>query len=288
MACRNLKKGEKALQEVITLTKNPEVSVMELDLSSFRSIHSFCIDFKSKHQTLDILINNAGYFKYDAKEYPLTQDNLELTFMVNTVGPFMLSYLLLDLLKQADDPRILNACSTNIRHFFDPNRKIDFENLQGQKNNKAYNGYKMYGDSKMALLMLTFKMAEEFKPDGIKVNAVQIPSVSMSEETKNKFKGIWKLLATLQNPFALPKEKMAYAYYGICTSDEFKNINGKLIDSKQKIVKPSQYKSDPLSVIKQLFDQTVYPKYADNRENIENAWNFARETTKTVGITPLP
>lgn len=81
--------------------------------------------------------------------------------------------LLLDHLTKSDDPRVLNACTTNIRHFFDPKRKIDFDNLKGEyKDSRPYSVYKMYGDSKMALLMLTFKMAEEYKNRGVKVNAM--------------------------------------------------------------------------------------------------------------------
>ncbi len=192
-----------------------------------------------------------------------------------------MTQLLSDMLKESEDARVLNACTTNIRHFFEPKRKIDFENLQGEfMDSKPYNIYKMYGDSKMALLMLTFKMADEFMKDDIKVNAVQIPAIKMSKETMRKFKSIWRIAAVVQNIFTSSPESMADTYFHICTSDEYKHITGKLINDKIKIMKSSHYGSGVIQEVKQLFDKGVYPKYADNMESIESVWNLAIKLTK--------
>ncbi len=145
---------------------------------------------------------------------------------------------------------------------------------------RPYNIYKMYGDSKMALLMLTFKTADKFKKDGIKVNAVQIPAIKMSKETMGKFKSMWKIAARVQNIFSSSPETMADTYFHICTSEEFLDVTGKLINDKREIMKSSHYTSGILQEVKQLFDQGVYPKYADNIENIERVWNLAVTLTK--------
>src|SRR5690606_24359581 len=147
----------------------------------------------------------------------------ELSFATNTFGPFLMTRLLEDHLAKSSDPRILNACTTNIKNFFDPKRKIEFDNLRGElKDTRPYSTYKMYGDSKMGLLMLTFKMAEELKSKGINVNALMINRVKLSKETIQKMNSVWKIFARLQNLTNPLPSSMAENYFHICTSDEFK------------------------------------------------------------------
>lgn len=281
MACRNFEKNKKIQQEIIKQTENNSVDLLKLDVSSFKSIEDFCSEFKKRYKKLDILIHNAGYFNHGEKNYQLSPDNIELSFATNAFGPFLMTQLLTDLLKKSKDARVLNACTTNIRHFFEPKRKIDFDNLQGEfMDSRPYNIYKMYGDSKMALLMLTFKMADKFEKDGIKVNAVQIPAIKMSKETMGKFKSVWRIAAMVQNIYSSSPETMADTYFHICTSEEFKDITGKLINDKREIMQSSHYTSGLMQEAKQLFDKGVYPKYADNIDNIERVWDLAIKLTK--------
>lgn len=281
MACRNMEKSIKVQKAINDVIKNNYVDLLELDISSFDSILRFCSIFKNKYEKLDVLIHNAAYFNHGERNYQLSRDNIELTFATNTVGPFMMTHMLLDMLNKSDDPRILNACTTNIRHYFDPKRKIDYDNLLGEfKDTRPYSAYKMYGDSKIALLMLTFKMAQSLNMDGIKVNAIQIPAIKMSKETIKKFKSVWRIGGMIQNIFGSPPETMADTYFYICTSKEFKDITGKLINHKREVVKSTYYNGEFIQDIKQLFDKGVYPKYADNTDNIERVWDFCVRLTK--------
>jgi NAD(P)-dependent dehydrogenase (short-subunit alcohol dehydrogenase family) len=287
MACRNIEGSRRIQQEIIDLTNNEKVDLMKLDISSFKSIQECCSEFKTKYKKLDVLIHNAGYFNHGEKIYKLSPDNIELTFATNTYGPLLMTKLLLDILSVSNNPRILNACTTNIRHFFEQKRKIEFENLQGEfKENRGYNAYKMYGDSKMALLMLTFKMAEEYRNLGIKVNAIQIPVIRMSKDTMKKVKSFWRVAAVIQNTFvAQSPESMGDTYYHICTSEEFKDITGKLINDKREIVQSSYYHHGVIPEIKQFFDKRVYPKYADDSDVIEKVWEFGNELISKKLIT---
>jgi NAD(P)-dependent dehydrogenase (short-subunit alcohol dehydrogenase family) len=280
MACRNIEKGKKVQQEIIKRTQNDCVDLFKLDVSSFQAIKDFCREFKEKYQKLDILIHNAGYFRHGEKNYQLSVDNIELTFATNVFGPFLMTQLLADVLCRSHDGRVLHACSTNIRHFFEPKRKIDFDNLRGElMHSRPYNSYKMYGDSKMALLMLTFKMAEEFKQANIKVNAVQIPAIKLSEETLKQFKSVWKIAGRIQNIFSDSPDTMADTYYYLCTSDQFKNTSGKLFNDKREIMQPSNYSGGFIQNLKQLKDQGVYPNYADNRQDMQRVWDLALQLT---------
>lgn len=279
MACRNIKISKQAQAEIIAASNNREVVLVKLDISFLASVKEFCAEFSDRYSKLDILIHNAGAFNHDAKEYQLSPDNIELTFATNTFGPFLMSMLLKGLLAKSDDPRILHADTVNIKNFFDPKRKIDFDNLQGEyKGIRPYNAHKMYGDSKMALLMLTIKMAEVFEKEGIKVNAVMIPAIRISKDAIKKFKTFYlRTLQRFMNLISRTPEEMATTYYHICTSDEFRHVNGKLVNIKREIMKtPADTgKMDLKTTIRELRHMTQLPVYAVNRENIETIWQMS-------------
>lgn len=280
MACRNLVISKPVQKEIIKATNNNNIDLMELDVSSFDSIRHFCATFKAKYPCLDILIHNAAYLKYGEKEYKLSPEQIELTFATNTFGPFLMSRLLTEHLKKSEDPRILNACTTNIKHFFDPKRKIDFDNLRGElRDKRPFNAYKMYGDSKMALLILTFKMAEEFKNVGIKVNALQINRVKLSKETIQKMNSFWKVLAWAQNLTNPLPSGMADTYFHICTSDEYKNVSGQLINHKRVIVQPS-ISEKGIEQLRNIFGSERYPSYATDSQNVERLWELCTDLTE--------
>jgi len=279
MACRNMDKGKKAKQEIIEKTMNNEVYLKEVDLASFDSIRSFCNDFRKEFKKLDILIHNAAYFNHGEK-YRLSPDNIELTFATNVFGPFLMTNLLIKQLKAAEDPRILHAVSNIIKHFFSPKKEINFDNIQGWKNNdKSHSVYKSYRDSKMALTMLTFKLAQEFEEEAIKINALQINGAKMSKETIKKFKPLWRPIARIQNLYFPEPEIMAKNYFEICTSDKFKNVSGKLFNHRKEIMEPGEKEPGIVTSINQLFCANLYPRYANREDVSEKIWNLSRDLT---------
>ncbi|WP_054023886.1 SDR family NAD(P)-dependent oxidoreductase [Bacillus sp. FJAT-28004] len=279
MACRNMEISKSVQKEITQATDNIHVDLMELDVSSFDSIRKFCSAFIAKYPRLDILIHNAAYLNYGEKEYKLSPEHIELSFATNTFGPFLMTSLLTDHLQKSQDPRILNACTTNIKNFFDPKRKIDFDNLRGEfRNKRRYNVYKMYGDSKMALLILTFKLADQLKSRGIKVNALQINRVKLSKETINKLSSFWKVLARAQNLTNPIPAGMADNYFYICTSEEFRDVTGQLINHKREIVKPSTSEKG-FAQLKNIFGSESYPNYANDSQNAEKLWILSMELT---------
>lgn len=274
MACRNMGISKVVQKELIAVSNNTNIDLMELDMSSFYSIRAFCLAFKEKYPRLDILIHNAAYLNHGEKEYKLSPEHIELSFATNTFGPFLMTRLLTDHLEKSEDPRILHACTTNIKNFFDPNRKIDFDNIQGEhRDSRPYSVYKMYGDSKMALLMLTFKMAEELKHQGIHINALQINRVKLSKETIKKMKSFWRVLAWTQNVINPLPSGMADNYFHICTSDEFKNVSGQLINHKLELVKPSITEKG-VNQVKNIFGSGTYPNYATEPQYVEKLWEI--------------
>ncbi|REK77593.1 SDR family NAD(P)-dependent oxidoreductase [Paenibacillus paeoniae] len=276
MACRNLAISKPVQQEIMSISGNQTVDLLELDVSSFDSIRAFCAVFKATYSKLDILIHNAAYLSHGETEYRLSSEHVELSFATNAYGPLYMIELLVEWLARSDDARVLNACTTNIKNFFDPKRSIEFDNLRGEhRSTRRYSSYKMYGDSKMAFLILTIKMAEQWRERGIKVNAIQINRVKLSKETIAKMKSYWKALAWAQNLTNPHPSGMADNYYHICTSDVFQDATGQLINHKCEIVQPS-VSEQGLDQLKNIFGSSHYPRYAIDHANVEKVWGMGQ------------
>lgn len=108
LACRDLKKAEKAAEKLVSFSNNKKIQVEQLNLADLRSVRDFSDKMKSSLNRLDLLINNAGIM---APPYGKTKDGFELQFGTNHLGPFLLTNLLLDLLKKTEGSRIVNVSS---------------------------------------------------------------------------------------------------------------------------------------------------------------------------------
>lgn len=96
MACRDLKKCEEVRTDIVLTSLNKYVYCRECDLASFESIRKFVETFKNEQEKLDILVNNAGVMRCPKS---LTKEGIEMQLGVNHMGHFLLTNLLLDMLK---------------------------------------------------------------------------------------------------------------------------------------------------------------------------------------------
>ncbi len=124
IAARDPKRGEATVEEIRTRTGNTSVVFTKVDLSSQESIREFARAFRKKYARLDVLVNNAGALN---SRRSITVDGLETTFATNHLGPFLLTNLLLDVLKASAPSRIVNVASMAAR-----SGVIKFEDLQGE------------------------------------------------------------------------------------------------------------------------------------------------------------
>ena len=109
---RNPSALEAVAAQIRTSTGNHAVQVLHADLASLASIRRAADRFLADHDHLDVLINNAGVI---LGHRSVTPDGFETTFAVNHLGPFLLTNLLLDVLKQSAPSRIVNLTSTAFR-----------------------------------------------------------------------------------------------------------------------------------------------------------------------------
>lgn len=283
MACRNLTISQSVQQELIQSTGNQDITLLKLDVSSLTSIQQFVQLFNERYERLDLLIHNAAYLRHGEQQYLLSEDQIELSFATNVVGPYLLTQLLLPQLMKSSRPAILNACTTNIKHFFDPKREIEYDNMRGEfARNRPFSSYKFYGDSKMALLMLTMKLSEQLSQHGIRVNALQINRVQLSPQTIANLSPYYRFLARLQSPTSQKPSSMAKIYYDICSAEPYADITGALISHKGKIIRPASSDTPtPLQLIKYLTSNDYYPAYATKPEHINSIWNFCKQATNS-------
>lgn len=135
---------------------------------------------------MDILINNAGVM---AMPRNLTKDGFEMQLGVNHMGHFLLTNLLLDLLKSSAPSRIVVLSS--LAHYWG---KIDREDLNSEK---AYNKYKAYSQSKLANVLFVRELSKRLAGTGVTVNAVH-PGVVKTELGRHL---IHSYIRTVINPF---------------------------------------------------------------------------------------
>ncbi|XP_023231445.1 retinol dehydrogenase 14-like isoform X5 [Centruroides sculpturatus] len=107
LACRSIKRGTEAANEIITTTGNSNVVVKLLDLSSVKSIQTFARKIIETEERLDVLINNAGIA--GSSEHVLTEEGIELTLASNYFGHYVLTLLLLGVTVNSLHPGLVNT-----------------------------------------------------------------------------------------------------------------------------------------------------------------------------------
>jgi retinol dehydrogenase 14 len=162
MVSRDRERGESARAEVEQQTGNGTVELLVADLSSQESIRRMVKDFEGRHDRLDVLINNAGMTSATRTE---TADGLETVFATNHLGPFLLTNLLLPVLKASAPARIVTVSSGA-----QAMGKIDFDDLQSVR---SYGEIRVYNASKLANILFTYELARRIEGSGVTANAVE-------------------------------------------------------------------------------------------------------------------
>jgi NAD(P)-dependent dehydrogenase (short-subunit alcohol dehydrogenase family) len=187
---------------------------MTADLSSQDSVRELAHDFKARYKKLHVLVNNAGVFL--PRRVP-TVDALEATFATNYLGHFLLTNLLLDVLKASAPSRIINLTSS--AHY---GTEMDFEDLQGEK---KYSGYHAYSQSKLANVLFTHQLAKQLEGTGVTANSLH-PGVVRTGFGKDQ-RGLMSILVTVARPFMISPERAARAAIYLATSPELEAVTGK-------------------------------------------------------------
>ena len=211
---RNAPKTAQLVKEIRVATGNKNVDSLLADLSSTQEVRRLANEFKSKYSHLHVLINNAGGFFLRRQ---LSVNGIEMTFALNHLASFLLTNLLLDIITASAPARIINVSSD--AH---ASGKIDFDNLQGERNYSP----KAYDNSKLANILFTMELARRLEGTGVTVNALH-PGFVATGFAKNNGKVFAALISIFTPLVARSPAKGAQTSIYLASSPSVEGITGK-------------------------------------------------------------
>ncbi len=184
------------------------------DLARLAEVRRVAGELGLRHPSIFALVNNAGAV-YAHRE--VTPEGHEATWALNVLAPYLLTHLLAGPLRRGAPARVVNVASAAHR-----GRRLDFEDLEGHR---RYSGFRTYGRSKLALLLLTYEFARRWSGSGITVNALHPGYVrtGFGKNTPGAMSGVIRFLDRL---FAIPAEEGARTPIYLASSPEVADANG--------------------------------------------------------------
>ncbi|KAJ7427827.1 Retinol dehydrogenase 13 [Willisornis vidua] len=227
LACRSRARGQAAVEEIRAATGNRAVVLRLLDTSSLASVRAFARAVLREEPRLDVLVNNAGV---TGLPFTITSEGLEQTFTTNYLGPFLLTNLLLELLKASAPSRVVNVSS--FRHSAGT---ADSRFLTGQRHPGGQDA--AYNSTKLMNLLFTAELARRLRGTGVTVNALSpgVVSTSIMRHYGCAMRGLFGLL----RPFMKSAEQGAASTIFCAVSEEAEGITGKYFDSSCRLALPS-------------------------------------------------
>jgi NAD(P)-dependent dehydrogenase (short-subunit alcohol dehydrogenase family) len=207
---RSSERLEATIEKVRGETGNEKLGSYLADLSSLGEVRALAHRVLAEQDRLDALINNAGVIVRERRE---SEDGYELTFAVNFLAHFLLTRLLVPLLRDSAPARIVNVASAG-------QNPIDFDDVMLER---SYSAMRAYRQSKLAQVMFTFELAERLEGSGVTVNALHPASLM---ETKMVLETFGSSMSTV--------EEGAEATMRLATSPELEGVTGRYFDGTRE------------------------------------------------------
>jgi len=226
---RNQGRCDQTATDIKTQTGNQQVESIVADLSSLTGIHKTAETFLSRYQQLDVLVNNAGAVFNSREE---SADGNEMTLALNHLNYFLLTHLLLDVLKQtakqAGEARIVNVSSDA---HYGAKKGINFDDIQRKR---SYSGFGVYSESKLMNVMFTYELARRLEGTGITTTVLHPGFVATGFGHNNN--ALFRIaIGLVQRVAAITPEQGAETSIYLASSPAAKGVTGKYFEkSKQK------------------------------------------------------
>jgi NAD(P)-dependent dehydrogenase (short-subunit alcohol dehydrogenase family) len=234
MVCRNRERGESAKNEIIRETGNPAVELLLCDLSSLAQVRKLADEVQSSYSALHVLVNNAGTVSLSGGT---TVDGFETTLAVNYLAPFLLTNLLLGLVRAGSPSRIINVSS--VSHY---GGKVNLDQIASGRAGALMGAY---SNSKLALVMFTYELARRLQGSGVTVNCLH-PGVVATR--------IWHIPTFLTRSFMISASRGAETTLYLASSPEVEATTGRYFEKKKE--KRSSAESYDEEEAKLLWDAT--------------------------------
>jgi len=226
LVCRNEVKAREAIVDIEKAgVKNVELIVG--DLGSQADVRRVAAEFLAKHDRLDVLLNNAGLIVPSRRT---TADGIEETLAINHLGPFLLTNLLLDVLKKTPNARVVTVSSRAHR-----GGRMHWDDLQLAH---GYSVMKAYAQSKLCNILFTRELAKRLEGTGVTANCLH-PGVIASGFGQT-YGGALSVIIKLAKPFLATTEDGAKTQVWLSSSPEVEGVTGKYFE-KCAEAKPTKY-----------------------------------------------
>jgi NAD(P)-dependent dehydrogenase (short-subunit alcohol dehydrogenase family) len=192
-----------------------EISHVVVDLGSLKSVRAAADEIARRFRAIDVLVNNAGV---NLKRRVISPDGYEMTLAVNHLGPFLLTNLLLPLLRAGAPSRIVNVTS-----WFERLGRIDFEDINAER--KRYNALRAYYQSKLANALFTYELADRLRGTNVTVNCVD-PGLSATDLLRDRLWWSPRWLQPLWHATLLSPRRAARPAIHAASSPDLDGITG--------------------------------------------------------------
>ena len=219
------------IDEIAARTGNSAIEFLSLDLGDLASVRACAEEFLSRGEPLHVLVNNAGL----AGKRGMTQSGFELAFGTNHVGPFLLTALLLDRLRESAPARIVNVAS--VGHFRAPG--IDFEAVR--QRTKSFTAFPEYCVSKLGNVLHAQELARRL--DGTGVTTYSLHPGSVASDVWRQVP--WPVRPLMKRKMLTPAEGARTSLY-CATSPEIADETGCYYDDCKR-TEPSELATPELA-----------------------------------------
>lgn len=211
---RNAEQGAVTVDQVRHETGNPAVEFLWADLSAQQEVRRVAQHVESHYQRLDVLVNNAGAMFARRRE---SVDGIEMTFALNYLSQFLLTNLLLDMLKASAPARVVNVSSRSHAR-----AEIDFDDLE---NRSGYRGLQAYAHSKLAIVLFTYELARRLEGIGVTANTLH-PGIVATGFALQSGGAVGLVMRLFRFAFLRPRQGAQTSIY-LATSPEMEGVTGK-------------------------------------------------------------
>lgn len=235
VTARNADKGRAAVAGIVRrLGGHAQVQLVVFDLADLSSVRRGADEVLEQAPRLDVLVNNAGVV---LSERQVTVDGFEATFATNHLGPFLLTNLLLDRLRESAPSRIVTVASTAHNT---ARKGIPFDDLQSTK---RYRGMRVYGESKLANILFTLELARRLAGTGVTANALHPGTVRTGYGGDGDARGFLAFGLKISRPFFISPAKGARTSIYLASSPAVEGVSGEYFN-KCKPAKPRRWAQD--------------------------------------------
>lgn len=260
MACRSMPRAEAAIAEMKKAVPQGKFEILPLNLSDQASVRSAAATFRSKHDRLDMLCNNAGIALTPMER---TKDGFESQFAANFLGHFALTGLLIDVIRLTPNSRVAHIGSLAHRL-----GKLDFEDPNFQR--RKYSPMRAYGQSKLSNLMFMLELQRRFQ-------RANINSISVGAHPGMSGTNIGAAL--VENDSPLKKRINAWTEAKILNPPEHAAEPTLLVLTRPEVAGGSYFGPKGFMEIKGAPAPARIAAAAQNEPNSERLWKMAEQLT---------